>query len=321
MPLPDKGNSVLAWRYYGVSGEWAARLAPSPAGNYLVRIMKMRTIATLSFLAASQRVAPATPASSPGQDLVRATLAAEVRSIRPAQPFWVGVRLQMRDGWHVNWLNPGDAGLAPTVEWDLPEGFVAGRIQWPYPDKFVLPELVIFGYDDEVLLLSEITPPQSLVSSTPVRIKAHVEWLACADVCVPGAADVELTMGVSTAVTEADSTWASVFHAARMALPASASGWGVQARVTHDGITILLAPPKDEDVELKEVVFFPDVPGVIENAPPQKLEHRDGVYHLEIERARLGAETPSRIQGVLVSNRGWGRIPRKAVEIDIEATR
>ncbi len=320
MPLPDKGNSVLAWRYCVVSREWAARLALSPGGNYLVRIMKMRTLMTLSFLAASQHVATATPESIPRQDLVRATLVAEVRSIQPAQRFWVGIRLQMREGWHVNWLNPGDAGLAPTVAWDLPEGFVAGRIQWPYPEKFVLPELAIFGYDDEVLLLSEITPPQSLVSSTPVRIKAHVEWLACADVCVPGAADVELIMGVSTAATEADSTWARLFDEARMALPGSASGWGVQALV-DDAITILLAPPKDEDVDLKDVVFFPAVPGVIKNAPPQKLEQRRGVYRLEIERAKLGGETPSRIQGVLVSSRGWGRIPRKAVEINIEATR
>ena len=119
--------------------------------------------------------------------LVRAELVSEVVSVQPGRPFWVAVRLGMKEGWHVNWINPGDAGLAPHVAWVLPEGFTAGDIQWPYPERFVLPELLILGYKKNVLLMVEIRPPADLAANR-VELQARVEWLACREACIPGEA-------------------------------------------------------------------------------------------------------------------------------------
>jgi thiol:disulfide interchange protein DsbD len=226
----------------------------------------------------------------------------------------------MQDGWHVNWLNPGDAGLAPIIEWELPEGFTAGPIQWPHPAKFVLPELAIFGYGGEVFLLSEITPPRSMSSTSRPVLKAHVEWLACAEACVPGAAEVQLSLASSDSAGAPDPAWAPSFAKARLALPDSASAWEFGASLVGDGIRIRLTPPERSDVALKDVEFFPAVPGVIENASPQTLERRSNVYHLEVERDKMAAEQPSRIRGVLVSSEGWGSGARKAVVIDVSVT-
>ena len=47
------------------------------------------------------------------------------------QSFWLAVRLEMKDGWHVYWETQG-AGAKPEIEWNLPEGFTAGAVQRPF---------------------------------------------------------------------------------------------------------------------------------------------------------------------------------------------
>jgi DsbC/DsbD-like thiol-disulfide interchange protein len=248
-------------------------------------------------------------------DLVTASLITEVQSLQPGEAFWLAVRLEMNGGWHVNWLNPGDAGLAPMVDWELPDGFEAGELQWPYPQKFALPELSIFGYEDEVFLLTEITPPSTV--ETPVTIKARVTWLACREACVPGEADLELRLEVRERPAAVDPRWASAFEKTRMALPVADEGWRFNARLLEDRLTITIRPPEGEDADLSDIRFFPNLEGLIENAPAQKLDKNGASYVLVVERSSLGLEAPSRIRGVLVSETGWGSLRQKAFAIDV----
>src|SRR5206468_8787492 len=93
---------------------------------------------------------------------VEAELVSEVASIQPGQPFWVALRLKMEEHWHTYWQNPGDSGLASKITWNLPEGFSADPIKWPYPERIEAQPLVSFGYSGEVFLLVKIHPPASL---------------------------------------------------------------------------------------------------------------------------------------------------------------
>ena len=248
--------------------------------------------------------------------LVVASLLPEVQSIRPGTPFWVGVRLEMADGWHVNWLNPGDAGLPPTIEWHLPEGFETGDIQWPYPTRFDLPELSIFGYDGEVLLLTKITPPRSLASQK-INVRADVTWLVCREVCIPGSAELELTLPVRESRSVYSNASRDVFRDTRRMLPAVQTPWTFSASVGRDRIVISATPPKGVSTELDGVMFYPSQLGLIESAAPQILKKNGHSYHLEVRRAALSLEPPTRIQGVLVSERGWGARSGKALAIDV----
>ena len=274
----------------------------------------MKTMVTI-LLACLLAVSATRAAFAAGtMDLVRASLVSENRSVEAGVPFWVAVRLEMSEGWHVNWLNPGDAGLAPTVDWELPEGFEAGDLQWPHPEKFALPELSIYGYEGDVFLLTEITPPASV--DAPVLIKARVTWLACSDACVPGEAKLELELDASERAA-ADPRWVSAFAKTRTALPAVAEGWRFSARLFDDRLSLTASPPGGEDVVLKHVALYPSAEGLIESAPPQRLSRNGGDFVLDVARSKIGLDAPPRLQGVLVSESGWGRIPRNAVAIDI----
>ncbi|HXR05323.1 MAG TPA: protein-disulfide reductase DsbD domain-containing protein, partial [Verrucomicrobiae bacterium] len=82
---------------------------------------------------------------------VRLLLSAD--TARPGDTVWAGVDMKMEPGWHTYWKNPGEAGMATKIEWQLPPGVTAGEIQWPLPEKLPPAEVTTYGYNDEVALL------------------------------------------------------------------------------------------------------------------------------------------------------------------------
>ena len=137
-------------------------------------------------------------AAPTGNDLVHATLLADVDSVKPGKPFTLGVLLKITPGWHIYWKNPGDSGLPTRVKWNLREGFSAGELKFPIPTHFELPgDIAGYGYHDEVLLTATITPPNSLETGKKLTLGADVAWLVCEKVCLPGKATamIELPVG------------------------------------------------------------------------------------------------------------------------------
>ncbi|MEM6314000.1 MAG: protein-disulfide reductase DsbD domain-containing protein, partial [Planctomycetota bacterium] len=90
------------------------------------------------------------------------TLVADADAFEPGVPMTVGLRFELQPTWHVYWINPGDAGLPPRVDWELPEGFTAGPLMFPVPKTFESAGSVGYGYADEVTYLARITPPSEL---------------------------------------------------------------------------------------------------------------------------------------------------------------
>ena len=53
---------------------------------------------------------------------VQARLVAEGEA-KPGASVWIALEEVIRPSWHTYWINPGDAGLATTIDWTLPPGF------------------------------------------------------------------------------------------------------------------------------------------------------------------------------------------------------
>ena len=115
-----------------------------------------------------------------GKELVKAELLADTNAVVPGKPFTVGLLLRMAPGWHTYWKFSGDAGLPTEMKWKLPPGWKIGDIQWPIPLKTIDPgDIETYGYENEVLLMQEITPPSKhrrFVSKT-LRLK-RIGWFA-----------------------------------------------------------------------------------------------------------------------------------------------
>src|SRR5437763_10781984 len=176
-----------------------------------------------------------------GKELVKAELLTDTSAIVPGKPFTIGLLLRMAPHWHTYWALSGDAGLPTELKWKLPSGWEVGEIQWPIPLKTIdLGDIETYGYENEVLLMQEITPPQKLESSR-VKLSAEVNWLVCEKICIPGSATPQLELPVSTTNQPANS---ELFARYRRLLPqnwpesnVASANW---SRVGHDlrlGIT------------------------------------------------------------------------------------
>ena len=147
---------------------------------------------------------------------VEAELVPAVASVQPGHAFDVALRLAHDPHWHTYWINPG-TGLPTTIKWTLPAGWQAGEIQWPVPHVLTDAHGTIIGngYDGEVFLLVTLTPPAGVPSGTSVTLNAAAEWLMCQDVCMPGAAALELTLPVDAATPAPDPRWGAKLTEAR----------------------------------------------------------------------------------------------------------
>ena len=154
-----------------------------------------------------------------GKTLVSARLLSSQSAIVPGQPFEVGLLLEMAPEWHTYWEYSGDAGLPTKIDWKLPDGFQAGQIQWPAPHLMIEPgDIWTYGYGGEVVLITTVIPPKDLPAGTPMTLRAKASWLVCKDLCIPGSAELELTLPVAATATAENQPFFSRF---RSELPSS----------------------------------------------------------------------------------------------------
>jgi DsbC/DsbD-like thiol-disulfide interchange protein len=127
-------------------------------------------------------------------ELVRGELVSDASAIVPGKAFRLGVHLNILPDWHVYWKHPGETGMPTTVRLELPDGFVAGEVQYPVPRRFVQPgDIAGFGYADETMLLIDVTAPAQLQAER-INITATVSFLVCEKVCIPGKLELEIEL-------------------------------------------------------------------------------------------------------------------------------
>jgi thiol:disulfide interchange protein len=155
---------------------------------------------------------PARAQKYQGRELVQAQLFADTKTVVAGKPFTVGLLLHMVPGWHTYWKFPGDAGIPTEINWKLPAGWKVGEIQWPIPLKLNEPgDIQIYGYHDQVLLMQQIIPPETLTEPT-ARLSADASWLVCEKICIPGSTKVNLDLPVGGESTPANEDLFSRFR-------------------------------------------------------------------------------------------------------------
>ena len=103
-------------------------------------------------------------------------------SFIPGTSINVGLKIEMDEGWHTYWKNPGDSGGPIEISWDLPDGFSASDIQWPTPERIPYPPLMTYGYEDFVIFPFVLSIPENYEDDS---FSLNVDLLVCADVCIP----------------------------------------------------------------------------------------------------------------------------------------
>ncbi len=248
--------------------------------SLVIRVVLFALLAAMPVLAQTSLTAPH----------VTVSLVTENASLQFGKAAWVGVRFQLEKGWHVYWMNPGDSGEPPKVDWALPAGFKAGELQFPFPHRLPLQTLMNFGYEDDALYLTRITVPAG--AQGEARLAANVRWMICKDTCIPGKGTLSISLPVSATAPKAGPQ-VQLFQGARSRLPQSVP---LRVSVTAPADSFLFAVLRPA----KSAEFFPLDDLQIENAAPQKFFRTAGGFQLAVKKSEQLAKLPARIKGIMV---------------------
>jgi thiol:disulfide interchange protein/DsbC/DsbD-like thiol-disulfide interchange protein len=247
------------------------------------------------------------------QPHVAAELIPESTSMQAGKPFDIALHLHMDPDWHTYWINPGDAGLATMIKWTLPEGFTAGPIQWPTPEKHNMGPLVTYGYGGDVYLLTTITPPKGDLPQH-FDITAKASWLVCKEECIPGKADLTVSLDSGFMNLRMPKENTELFTAARARIPVENTQFDVTASYGQSmgggdkqfpSMTIKLKPKSGAALAtIGHALFFPEQPNVLAT-----IKHPGGLDFYEkngaltfIPDLQQNGDKPDKLSGVVVSD-------------------
>ena len=190
--------------------------------------------------------------------------------IRAGEKALVALRYRCDPHFHIYWKNPGDAGASPTIEWTEKSGTDVGPMIWPGPKLLDQAGVMNFVYEDETLILLEVTVPAGKTGT--MTLKGKAEWLECDDKgCWPHDTLVALTLSVGQG-NPAYKYDRKLYPALRASLATTA---------TSDGKTLTIALPADRKLT---DTWFPERNFVTPNATSQQKK-AGGKLTLELRDA------------------------------------
>ena len=198
----------------------------------------------------------------------------------------VVVRLEPEPGWHTYWKNAGDTGSPTTVKWTLPEGWSAGPVQWPTPQRIDTDGTVSFGYEGTVDLVVEIKRPAG--ADGPIR--ARVDWLVCKDVCMAGGADL------TAVATSSSGRFGS--------MPVPLEGLDVSASVSGKWMEFRVVAPWDWPSGAKSAFLFPEDANVLDHSEPQEFQVEGRTLSARLSVSPYARTAPKRLRAVLAPPHG-----------------
>lgn len=233
----------------------------------------------------------------------------------------VALRLEHQPKWHTYWLQPG-TGLPTSLSWDLPAGWSAGPIEWPAPKRVydTAGNLAGHGYEDVTYLPVRLVPPRDLAPGQPVTLRAKAEWLMCKDICIPGEAELTLTLtpldpAAPATMNVTDSAEAEGLLATLDALPEPLPvGWAAVVSRPATPARRLTLSWSTAAAPAGEAWYF-DADAVIAYDLPQPRQNAaNGFTTLDLAVADYADPFPDRLRGLLVFAGG------AAYELDLPVT-
>tara|TARA_Y100001936_G_scaffold121293_1_gene118618 strand:+ start:255 stop:2264 length:2010 start_codon:yes stop_codon:yes gene_type:complete len=214
----------------------------------------------------------------------------ESYSAQEGDTLLVGLNFKLDSGWHTYWKNPGDAGGAAEVIWNLPEKVTASEILWPGPEMIPVEPLMTYGYEDEVTLLTELKIGEE--AKFPIKIEGKVAWYTCKEICIPQEGTISLWLNKGKKLK---SDFYKDLLLTKNQVPLEIS---YPHRINKLDGRIILEIELDKVQEIEKVNFFPNKYGLINYATKQNLEQNNKSLSLVLEPSKI-EQNIERFAGVI----------------------
>jgi thiol:disulfide interchange protein DsbD len=229
---------------------------------------------------------------------------------RPGHGITLGLKFDLDKDWHIYWLNPGDSGGPPVAAWTLPPGMMASGFEWPAPERIDIGGLVNYGYHDSVVLPVAMAVAADARMPPGLAVKTSVRWMACANLCVPGKADLVLQFPLGADEQAHLDAWKAAIDAARSRIPTPApASWTMSASSTGDTFVVDVLTGSREE----EALFFPlELSQVNDSAAPVITPLPNGVRLTLAKSSQLESD-PALLRGVITLSGGRSHTIEAAV--------
>ncbi len=153
-------------------------------------------------------------------DLVRVSVLAEHPDITPGGTIWIGIRMDIEEGWYTYWPGKNDSGSISVVEPKGSGGVSFGSVEWPAPTRYLMPgDILDHVYRNSVTALVPVTAPRHAEVGSTLELVFDVSWMVCESVCIPGERTVTLMLPVAQELSPADQAASKAISEARLRIP------------------------------------------------------------------------------------------------------
>ena len=233
----------------------------------------------------------------------QAELVLETNALVPGSHGTAGLRINLAEGWHTYWVNPGDSGSGIRLTFRTDDGLKVSSVQMPLPKRFMAEPLISFAYANEVLFPFELEVDSKVAPGSKLNLVVDAEWLVCADVCIPAIDTFQISIPVHRLADIKPGPNFALFQKTRLYLPKT--GMSQPAR-SEQGDKVQFEIPGWNADEYDFVDFFPYKAVGVSNKKPEVLKLSPLV--LQFEKTDVRVADASRF-GVLVGrSRDTGNI-------------
>lgn len=228
---------------------------------------------------------------------VKVELISSSKEISEGEEFWILVQFTIKNKWHIYWENPGDAGMATKLEFNLPMGFEAGKVLYQYPEKFKTEGLTSYGYKNKAILLTKIKAPKTLSKEKNYRIIIKIDWLECRDICIPGTDELELTLKPAN---HQKTKYNNPFKNHFFKIPQSLVDLDSKAEIFNEFARISLKFPDFIDTKTLNFQIYPLNEAIFVHSQKPIIKKESNRYSIELRFDPFKVEIPNKLEFVLV---------------------
>jgi len=252
------------------------------------------------------------PLAAHAQTGLKLQLVSEQTAIIPGKPFTVGLWLDHDRGAHTYWRFPGIVGVPTQLQWNLPKGWKAGALIYPEPERTLMFQIKAQGFDRDVMLRTELTPPANLQVGEQVTLTGKASWMCCSNSCHPGSMALSLTLPVAETAAR-NEKWHNLLNEERARAEQTSDAWTASASEKGETITLTLQPATTEarlsksQREADRIIVFTE-DGWFDTDKPQIIQRQvDGRLVITLTKAEtyLGGRPPKTLRVIVRNEEGW----------------
>ena len=244
------------------------------------------------------------------EKLITARLFSNASEVKSGDSIWLGVEIEIEEGWHVYWKTSGDTGLPTEIEWTISEETEISPILYPVPYFYEYQGSASYAYKGKILLLARLTlPSDEEISAKSLLIQCNLSALVCNESnCLPYGKELSLKLPIGKETVLVPDHVEKISASEKYRPTNPPKGSKISGKVTGGSVIIEWQASNLEKLEVEKFDFFPEG-DVFDHAFRPKFEMTEAGHLLAtLKKSESMDGVPKSVHGVLAHpdfDRAW----------------